>query len=444
MKGFLPMALATMLLAPAFAAGPLTYAGWNAASGAGAPTLDVLEQRMIAAWNDAHPESAVILVEPLDPVTWEKSLAKAAGAGTAPDVFVVRNLPTAIAGGWLADITDLAFADPDWRALPIPVGNALFHDHAVIAVPFTQHFMGYFVNTDLLSEEKHPLPEPGWTVAQFEELVRSLAKPQKQVLGLTEEVQIPEWYPSAVSPHVRWFTWDGRGYNLDSAQFKAGVQMARRFFTSAWVFDGLRDESRGKFASRWPGEAWEKGTVALRWEGTWSLSSFARLGFRWEFIGVPGGRTPIVNDWLGISRRAAQRAAAYEFARWMTFSRTGSLLRLKIADAEGLAVGSLPVTSDPQVLEAYFRARGTPGIRKLYASLDRGIVEGVNLVPGYEMSRWNALLPSGQRVGDVLWSCIRGAYRIEEWAPRLNDAANRELRNAGTAGSVLLDSSRSR
>jgi multiple sugar transport system substrate-binding protein len=238
---------------------------------------------------------------------------------------------------------------------------------------------------------------------------------------------------------MRWFTWDGRGYNLDSAEFISGVQMARRFFTGGWVFDGLKDEQRRKFASSWPGEAWEKGLTALHWDGTWSLSSFARLGFSWEFVGVPGGRTPIVNDWLGISHTSANRAAAYQFARWMSFSRAGSLARLKIAGSEGLPVKSLPLTPDPQVLSAYFQAGGTPGIRKLYASLDAGIVEGVNLVPGYETSRWNAPLTADKKAGDVIWSSIRGTLKIAEWAPRLNDAANQELRKAAMPGSVPLD-----
>jgi multiple sugar transport system substrate-binding protein len=435
-----------MLCAQAIAASPVTlsYAGWNAAPAAGAPALDALELRMIAAWNAAHPETQVTIVQHLDPVTWEKMLATAARSGTLPDVFVVRSLPRAIAGGWLADITDLVFADPDWRAVPIPVGNALFHDHAVIALPFTQQLMGYFVNTDLVSGENYPVPDARWTVAQFEALVRTLARPQKQVLGLSEEVQVPEWYPAAVSSRMRWFSWDGRRYNLDSAEFVAGVQMARRLFTGGWVFDGLKEEQRRTLGSGWPGEAWEKGAVALCWDGTWALSSFARLGFTWEFIGVPGGRTAIVNEWLGISGSSPRRAAAYQFARWMSFSRAGSLARLRIAGDEGLPVKSLPLTTDPQVLSAYFQTRGTPGIRKLYASLDAGIIEGVNVVPGYEMSRWNAPVSTDKKAGDVIWSSIRGTLKIAEWAPRLNDAANRELREAAAAGSVPLDDTRSR
>jgi len=420
----------------------LSYAGWTAAPEAGAPALDTLELRMIAAWNEAHPETAVTSVQQLDPVTWEKRLASAAKSDTLPDVFVIRSLPRAIAGGWLADITDLVLADPNWRAVPIPVGNAVFHDHAVIALPFTLQLMGYFVNTDLVSREEYPVPDARWTVAQFEALVRVLARPQKQVLGLSEEVQIPEWYPAAVSSRMRWFSWDGRRYNLDSAEFITGVQMARRFFTSGWVFDGLKEDQRRKLASSWPGEAWENGSVALCWDGTWSLSSFARLGFTWEFIGVPGGRTPIVNEWLGISRSSPHRAAAYQFARWMSFSRAGSLARLRIAADEGLPVKSLPLTTYPQVLNAYFQSWGTPGIRKLYSSLDAGIVEGVNVVPGYEMSRWNAPVSTDKKAGDVIWNSIRGTLKIAEWAPRLNDAANQELREASAAGSEPLDNAR--
>ena len=433
-----------MLCVQPGAADPVTlsYAGWNAAPAGGTPVLDGLELRMIAAWNDAHPESPVASIQQLDPVTWEKRLAAAARSGTLPDVFVVRSLPPAIAGGWLADITDLAFADPDWRYVPIPVGNAVFHDHAVIALPFTQQLLGYFVNTDLVAGEKYPVPDTRWTVAQFEALVASLARPQKRLLGLSEEVQIPEWYPAAASSHLRWFSWDGRRYNLDSAEFIAGAQMARRFFSNGWVFDALKDEQRKKLGSSWPGEAWEKGSVALSWGGTWLLSSFARLGFAWEFIGVPGGRTPIVNEWLGISRASPYRAAAYQFARWMSISTDGGVARLRIAADEGLPVEGFPLTTEPRVLRAYFQNWGTPGIRRLYASLDAGIVEGLNVVPGYQDSRWNAGVLADRNIGEVIWSSIRGTLKIAEWAPRLNDAANQELRKAAAAGSEPLNNAR--
>ncbi len=435
---------AIMLCAEGIGAGPVTlsYAGWNAAPAKGAPALDTLELRMIAAWNEAHPEAQVTSVQQLDPVTWEERLAAAARSGTLPDVFAVRSLPRAITGGWLADITDLVFADPDWRYVPIPVGNAVFHDHAVIALPFTQQLLGYFVNIDLVAGERYPVPDSRWTVAQFEALVGSLARPRKRVLGLSEEVQIPEWYPAAASSRLRWFAWDGRRYNLDSAEFIAGVQMARRFFASGWVFDALKEEQKKNLDSSWPGEAWEKGSVALHWGGTWSLSSCARLGFAWEFIGVPGGRTPIVNDWLGISRSSTHPAAAYQFARWMSFSVDGSVARLRIAGEEGLPVKSLPLTTDPRVLRAYFQSWGTPGIRRLYTSLDAGIMEGLNVVPGYQMSRWNAGISADRKAGDVIWNSIRGALKITEWAPRLNEAANQELRKAAAAGSELLDNVR--
>ncbi len=146
---------------------------------------------------------------------------------------------------------------------------------------------------------------------------------------------------------------------------------------------------------------------------------------------IPGGRTPIVNEWLGISRASSQRAAAYQFARWMSFSKAGSIARLRIAGDEGLAVKSLPVTIDPQVQEAYFQKQGTPGLRKPYASLKRGSSKGSTLCLG---TRCRGGMPRSRlEVGDVIWNSIRGTLKIAEWAPRLNDAANRELRDAAAA-----------
>src|SRR5208283_4670064 len=113
-----------------------------------------------------------------------------------------------------------------------------------------------------------------------------------------------------------------------------------------------------------------------------------------------------------------------------------------IAADEGLPVKSLPLTTDPRALRAYFQNWGTPGIRRLYGSLDSGIMEGLNVVPGYQMSRLNAGVSADRRTGDVIWQSIRGVLKIAEWAPRINDAANQELRKAAAAGSEPLDNPR--
>ncbi|MGD0725622.1 MAG: hypothetical protein ABSB63_08660 [Spirochaetia bacterium] len=69
------------------------------------------------------------------------------------------------------------------------------------------------------------------------------------------------------------------------------------------------------------------------------------------------------------------------------------------------------------------------------------------------IAAWNEAHPEApvstvQQLDPVTWeerlatAARSGTLRIAEWAPRLNDAANQELRAAAAAGSELLDNAR--
>ncbi|HOO76185.1 MAG TPA: extracellular solute-binding protein, partial [Tepiditoga sp.] len=325
--------------------------------------------------------------------------------------------------------------------IPEPLRVAATFENGVYAIPTGMYFMGYFANDDLFDKyniTKLPF-SPVWQ--RFMASVRALSNPSEKILGLGEEVQIPEWYPASVNSNLGWYTWDGEKYNLDGKEFITSIKLAKQIFTSKYVFDSLSEQEKKLFNAGWYGEAWDQGEIALRWSGTWDINSFKNLKFNSRFIGVPGGRTPVVGDFMVISSSTKNAEAAYKFIRYITFAREGILKRLEIDKDNEWA--SLPLTTEKAILNRYFAEKPAfPGIKEAFDSVDNGIIEGVKIVPGYNDSRWTA--PTGLKIGensnsnigDVIWNSMRGNINIADYASDLNELANKSYQN----GFEVIDS----
>jgi multiple sugar transport system substrate-binding protein len=415
---------------------------------------------MLSAWNAENPD---IQVTPAAGIltgdNWMPSLAAAAAAGSFPDVVMLTTLPDYIARDWLADITPIAAADPEWMSLPGLVRTSATFNYRIYSIPFAQQMWGFFVNRDLLAANNVKIPDQSWSIADFTSIVKTMTQPRRPTLGLTEEVDIPSWYPVAANGSYGWFTWDGRGYHLDSPEFRAGVELARSFYTNGQVWATLPDAARKTIGAAWHGEAFTKGYAALMWDGTWALADAAKWTFKWDFLPVPGahGRMIGIPDYLGIGKSSRNPAEAYAFAKYMSaFSKKGFLKRIELAKAGGSgnsagsggsgagsgpagsggsgagggSLLSLPLTRDPDVLNAYFALMNIPALQKLFANLDNEVLEPVKWVPGYQLSRWDAKVTEDRKIGEVVMDAVRGDVKLADVAPQLNRIANQEYQDA--------------
>ena len=405
----------------------ITYANWAL----GAPEADTLARRMVKAFNEAHPHIEVVIDEAMDYSKYEESLTAAAAAGTLPDVMMMAHVPFGLQNDWLLDISEFTQRDDEWANIPKPLADATRFGRGIFAVPTGMFFMGYFVNDDLFEEYNVPALNFSPTIDEFSSAIRALTRPADGIIGLAEENQIVEWYPSAVNNAFGWFTWDGEKFNLNTPEFIQGVNFAREIFQNRFTFDSLTEEQRAEYGVGWFGEVWDQGKIAVRWDGTWATSAFAQREFNNRFIGVPGGRTIIVPDFLVLSNASNNPEAAYEFARWVSFAREGIMKAMELGIPDR-SFTSLPVTTDEEVLNEYFEHFAYPGIRDAFDAIDRGVVEGFKFVPGYVQSRWAA--PTGVKVGDndnasmgdVIWNAVRGDIRIEDHIEQIDKLANDE------------------
>ncbi|MDO6356026.1 extracellular solute-binding protein [Caloramator sp. CAR-1] len=405
----------------------ITYANWNVGSD--------IEKKIIKAFEATHPNIKIQIANNVDYGNYEKSLTAAAAAGKLPDVIMIPNIPMALTNDWALNIKSYVQKDKEWNHIPAPIRNATYYGNGVYAVPAGIYFMGYFVNDDLFKKYNQKTLPFAPKMQDFLTSIKKLNNPQDLVIGLAEEVQIPEWYPAAVNKKLGWYTWDGSKYNLNDPAFIQGVRIAKDLYTNKYVFDSLSAEQKKKLNAGWYGDAWNAGKIAVRWSGTWDIKGFKSLKFNSRFIGVPGGRTPVVGDFMIISKTTKHPKEAYEFLRYITFAHAGILKRIEL-DTKGEWT-SLPLTTDQSILNKFFMGKlRYPGLKEAYQSMANGIIEGVKIVPGYIPSRWTA--PTGIKVGDkanasigdVIWNSMRGNVNISDYAAQLNKLANQEYQKA--------------
>ena len=411
----------------------ISYANWTV----GTEEEENLERLMLAAFQEEYPHIKVKIDEAVNTSDWNGTLSAAASAGKMPDVFMISELPLALSNDWLLDLNELTAADEDFANIPEIVRQSATFNDKVVAIPYAQHFLGYFVNKDLFNAANLDYPEMGTSIEEFTTAVKDLTNVNGGVVGLNHPFSIPDWYPAAANEDLGWFTYQDGEYALDSKEFINGVNFANEIATNGYAYDTLTDDQKANFNGENAEEVWMAGGIGIKWDGTWTTASLVeKAGFEFDFIGIPGGRTVITNDLLGLSKSTKHAEEAYLFAKWMSFGKEGFMKRMAIADAEGKTVNTLPINSDQEILDEYFSQLDVPGIQKAYEFLDQAILEPVKTVPGFVQSRWEA--PTGIKVGDVenanialmIDSFVLGNLKVEDYADQLNRLANEKSKEA--------------
>ncbi|MGL5296701.1 MAG: ABC transporter substrate-binding protein [Culicoidibacterales bacterium] len=414
----------------------LRYANWNL----GTEEENNIERQMIAAFEEANPNIDIEIAEEIDPANWGESLASAASSGKMPDVFMVNSVPEAMANGWMYDISELANNDSDWGAMPEVVRNAITYGEEITAVPFGQHFMGYVVNEDVFEAENLDVPEFGLSLADFEQAVKDVTKVNTGKIAFEDVGTLADWYPSALSEEYGYYTYADGKLTLDSTEYIQGVNKAKEYNQNSYVYNSLSDDLKANFKGTNGYEAWVNNEVAFKWEGTWAAKSLlTEMPFKSSFIGIPGGRNIVVNDYVGISASTEHADAAYEFAKYMSFSKEGYQKRIDLSVESDTPLSSLPLMNDQELIDAYMEVTNLQGVDEAYENIENAYVEGLKTVPGYENARFKALTGvkigdiENATIGDLIFHAQMGNVKIEDYAKQLNELANQQLTDAAAA-----------
>jgi multiple sugar transport system substrate-binding protein len=411
----------------------LRYANWNL----GTEEENNLQRQLVAAYMEAHPDVTIELVDMSGEGGWEEKLTNFAARGELPDVFMANNTPYYVQNGWAADLTELVQDDPDWQNVPQVLKDAVTYGDKVVGLPSAQFVMGYFVNQDLFDAANLDAPQYGVSVEDFFAATSALTDVQQGVLGLHEMEPILGWYPSTQDSNLKWFGFDGEHMNYNSDAFRSAVNTALEMRPHTW--QGLTDEQKTAFTAQGPWELFVNQESGAVWEGGWAIPAFTENAtFNWDFIGIPGGNQAIVADLLVVSATTADVAAAYDFAKWMSFSSEGYAKEAELATEAGVVPTRMPVSITPESIDLYMSFVGEkPGLRQALENLDNSLVESLaKIVPGYINARWEGKpgIDIGENLdvnlGFIIGNIASGSFKFEDYAPQLEEFANNLLDEA--------------
>jgi len=415
----------------------IRYANWNL----GPAEENNIERQMVQAFMDEHPG---IYIEIDEGITgdWTEALAVAASTGDLPDVFMVNDTGTMAANGWLRDITAIANADNEFRNLPSSIREATMINNVVYTVPFAQFMMGYFVNRTLFEEFNLDPPEFGISIDAFLDLARQTTDLNRPSVGLNYSNNFIYWLPAARNSNFGFFGFDGTAYVLNSPEMLEAISLAAELSATGMTYGGLDYDQRAAFAMPWAGGAFNHGQVAFMYDGSWALGHLPRYaaeaGFELDFIGVPGGSSVITLDILGIAYTTQHPEEAYKFARWMGHGVEGYLRRLEIARENDIDINSLPVSTNPAVLDAFREMVTIPGLRAAIENMENALIDGNKIVPGHIQGRFYA--PTGisipgteyenATVNQVIHHSIVGTINFADHADAVNAASRAAMEDA--------------
>jgi len=403
------------------------YGNWNL----GTEEENNVQRQMVAAYMEANPDVTIELVDMSGDGGWEEKLTNLAARGALPDVFMANNAPYYVQNGWAADLTDFVQDDPDWANVPQALKDAVTYSERVLGLPTAQFVLGYFINQDLFEAANLDAPQYGVSVEDFFAAATALTDVRQGVLGLHEMGPILGWYPSTQDSSQRWFSFDGEHMNYNSDAFRATVNAALQMRPHTW--QGLSDDQKTAFTSQGPWELFVNQESGAVWEGGWALPSYVEQAtFNWDFIGIPGGNQAMVVDILTVSSTAADLEAAYDFAKWMSFSSEGYAREAELAQAAGAVPTRMPVSITPESIDLYLSFVGDkPGLRQALENLDNSLVESLaKIVPGYINARWEG--KPGIDIGDnmdvnlgfIFDNIAAGSFKFEDLSAQLETFAN--------------------
>lgn len=405
----------------------IKYAAWNL----DALKKNSIERQMVDSFNKKHTNIKVKIDESFVK-NYDTALEKAAGKKILPDVFMYASNPQAEANGWCSDLTDIVNKDKEWANIPIALRKAVQIKGKIIAVPMNMYLDGYYYNEDLFKAQKVSFPNNNFSVKNFKNIVSEMTDVNKECISLADESSIIEWYPAAVNKKLGWYTWDGGKFNLNSSEFKSGVNLAKDIYSKKLTYSSLTEEEKKKLKGSNDWEAWTNGTVAMKFDGSWCSNDYSTLPFKVGFAGLPGGRSCIVPDFLFISKNSKHPKEAYEFAKFMSaYSLEGFTERMKLSKKANTIVTSLPMIKDNKTINDYFSNIKIDGLKAEYNIFEtNNYLEGVKILPGYAEARWNYVtnIKAGNvanaKIGNVLTNTFRGSLKIEDIADQLNSYAN--------------------
>lgn len=458
----------------------VTLAHW----GLGTVEQNNLLRRRVAAFNEQSETVEIQILEYTG--SYDDFLASQAAADAFPDVFMSGNIPSHITLGYAGDITDVASADPEWANIPVALRDAITYNGQIYAVPAALNYLGYYANLDLIenSGTLTDFTQLGFDYDAFITAIENATDTTHldgtSTAGLNHPADFFNWLPSTLDSESESPLGIGHAgladgeFLYNSQAVKDALAEAASVMSNGWgseSYDNTDPDGDGPLVSdrvaRFGANHWvafNNGSLAFQWDGTWSASgrasAAATAGFDVQFVGIPGNKVVGVSDFLGISKTANDQAAAYEVAKWLTFGTDGINAMFDIVENTtpdtdngevSLAISGLPISNVQSVIDAWFENYPVAGVQEVFEAAAAGtvqvLVEGNKFVPGFVVARYtyntgidatisrpNNTPGSTLSIGDLLWDAQFGKIDYSSYmTQQLQDLINYEFVSAQLA-----------
>jgi multiple sugar transport system substrate-binding protein len=358
-----------------------------------------------------------------------------------PDVVMCSVVPDMLTEGYFQDVGDIASKDPDWTDLPDSVEASCHFGDGIYTVPCALNISGIFVNDDLFDAANVDQLEPGFTKEDILDAAKKLTNPSQQILGLNVVAYFPDWLPSLFDDSLGQYSYDGENFNLDSRAFNEAIKYCNQITKGKYSFDSLSDKEKKIYKAEGWWDVWPQGKIAMQYDYSWSLPDYLGSAdtINSRFIGMPDGQCIIYPDYMGISASCKYPEVAFGFIKWMTFGKEGQLNRVSLRDDKDYFYESLPINTNPEVLDAYF-ANSYPGLEEAFSHIDTAMVEGETWIPGWVNALYDgqtglSITTNGEKIDNatmrvIIPACMRGDINVADYADQMNAFANDTIAKA--------------
>ena len=405
-----------------------------------------LDRQMIDLYMELNPHIRIEIAEDITG-DWNAALATAAAGNNLPDVFMIANVPTAVANGWALDVTPYTEADEDWSKLPASMIDSVRYGSGIYAMPYAMHINGLYINVDLFEEMNVEPLESGYSMEDFEEAVEAMTDIANAKVALAS-YGIYEWYASVLNSELGFFTYADGKVSLNDEAFIEAIKYCNDIYTNKYSWDALNDDEKAVFGVGGDWDAFINGMLAMKVDATWNAGFFGNdVDYNIKFVTLPEGKSVIIPDYICVAKSTQYPQEAYDFAKWMGHAKEGILARMDLDEADdNISFSSIPLILDQEISDRFFANYPMEGVQEVYEDfMDTSIVESFKFAPGYTNARWEGL--TGITVGDiananmatVIDACVRGQLNIDDYAEQLNTLSNSFLKEVADIIDQVVD-----
>lgn len=397
-------------------------------------------RQLLQKFNNYYPNIQVETVE--YETSTSEYLTAQASTGQMPDVILddADTFYYYVSQGWVYPLTEFVKDDEEFSYIPENIIESYTYLDELYALPEEVHFNCVFMNLDLLETLNLDVPELDWTTEDYKSLLKSATT--SQYSGTEILWAVDEYFAGSMSDYGFY------GFDPSSMTFhmseswvdSVNVLIELRAYPGleAWSLRNTSPDIESsdyvaKFGNGETGDnhmALKLGKVLSDPRGTWDISWLTTdCNFNWCMWPWPseaGGKLPMHVNCSFVVSTAQNPEAAFEFVRFMTYSKEGNLERIAVyaqGDTDDYTLGGtfyIPSTNLPAVNEVWEALPGvTEQIAYMHDSMKTSFRADLNkLIPGWSQVNEEYLSPRGNEVRDSATDAASVAAELDTVATK--------------------------